>query len=148
MSAYLPRRQAIQVKRNAWFELLKKHSSHRIYNDQLKAKAANGVFLFRPVLMKDLNEAACLANAKFIYSQWAGYLTNGSYASMETWLHGHEIAINHLHTSGHASIGDLKALADALQPKALVPIHSFAADRYQEVFNNVVQRDDGEWWEV
>ena len=145
---YVPRRQAIQIKRNAWFDLLKKHSSHRIYNNQLKAKAANGVFLFRPILMKDLDEADCLANARFIYSQWAGYLTKGSYTSMETWLQGHEIAIKHLHTSGHASIGDLKALAEALQPKALVPIHSFAADRYPEVFSNVVPHDDGEWWEV
>jgi len=145
---YLPRRQAIQVKRNAWFDLLNRHSSHRIYNNQLKAKAASGVFLFRPILMKDLDEAGCLADAGFIYSQWAGYLTNGSYASMENWLHGHEIAINHLHTSGHASIGDLKSLAEALQPKALVPIHSFAADRYQEFFSNMVPRDDGEWWEV
>ena len=145
---YLPRRQAIQVKRNAWFDLLRRHSSHRVYNDQLKAKAANGVFLFRPVLMNDLDKAGCLSDARFIYSQWAGYLEKGSYAPMEAWLQGHGIAINHLHTSGHASVGDLKALAEALQAKALVPIHSFTAERYPEIFSNVVLRDDGEWWEV
>lgn len=145
---YLPRYQAIQVKRNAWFELLKRHSSNRIYNNQLKTKAANGVFIFRPILMNDLDAAGCLYEAKFIFSQWAGYLTKGSYVSMETWLQGHEIGIGHLHTSGHASVSDLKALAHALRPTALVPIHSFAADRYQEVFRNVVPRDDGEWWEV
>jgi len=145
---YLPRRQAIQVKRNAWFDLLRRHSSHRVYNDQLKAKAANGVFLFRPILMHDLDEAGCLSDARFIHSQWAGYLERGSYASMEAWLQGHGIAIDHLHTSGHASVGDLKALAEALHAKALVPIHSFTGERYPEIFRNVVLHDDGEWWEV
>ena len=145
---YLPRRQAIQVKNNGWFELLKQHSKHRIYSDQLKAKAAHAVFLFRPIVMRDLEKAACLSGAQFIYSQWAGYLANGSYASMEAWLERHGIAIKHLHTSGHANASGLKSLADALQPKALVPIHSFAAERYSEMFSNVVLRDDGEWWEV
>ncbi len=145
---YLPHRQAIQVKRNTWFDLLSKHSSHRIYNNQLKTKAANGVFLFRPILMNDLDEAGCLVDARFSYSQWEGYLSKGSYTSMETWLQGHEIAIKHLHTSGHASVSDLKAIADALQPKALVPIHSFATERYPDFFSNVVQHNDGESWEV
>ena len=145
---YLPRKQAIQVKRNTWFDLLARHSAHRIYNNQISSKAANAVFFFRPLLMEDLERANCLMNASFIYSQWAGYLEQGSYLSMEQWLERHGIAINHLHTSGHACAGDLKSLVNALQPKALVPIHSFAVERYPQLFSNVVFRSDGEWWEV
>lgn len=145
---YLPRRQAIQVKRNGWFDLLKRHSNHRIYNEDLRIKAGNGVFIFRPILMSDLDEADCLDGARFIYSQWAGYLSKGSYASMEAWLLGHGLGINHLHTSGHANACDLQSLAEALRPKSLVPIHSFSAERYPTLFDNVVQYEDGEWWEV
>ncbi len=145
---YLPRRQAIQVKRNGWFDLLKRHSSHRIYNDELKTKAANGVFIFRPIMMSDLDKASCLNEAQFIYSQWAGYLAKGSYSSMESWLEKHGLTINYLHTSGHASASDLRALAEALRPKALVPIHSFSAEHYPMLFDNVILRKDGEWWEV
>ena len=67
---------------------------------------------------------------------------------MESWLAKRMLAINHLHTSGHANACDLQALAEALRPKTLVPIHSFSAERYPTLFNNVVQHDDGEWWEV
>ena len=29
-----------------------------------------------------------------------------------------------------------------------MPIHSFETGRFAEVFANVVQQDDGVWWEV
>jgi ribonuclease J len=56
--------------------------------------------------------------------------------------------MKHIHTSGHASPVDLKRFAEALAPKALVPIHSFAPEKYEWLFSNVVYRDDGEWWEA
>ena len=86
--------------------------------------------------------------ASYIYSQWAGYLEQGTYASTEEWLKTLGIGIHHIHTSGHASPKDLKRFAEALAPRALIPIHSFATEKYSELFSNVVYRQDGEWWEV
>ena len=60
----------------------------------------------------------------------------------------HRIPWRTIHTSGHASVRDLKRLATALAPRALVPIHSFETGRFGEFFENVVQREDGEWWEA
>ncbi len=40
------------------------------------------------------------------------------------------------------------ALIAAVCPNALVPIHTFEAQRFPKLFENVVLRDDGEWWEV
>ena len=51
-------------------------------------------------------------------------------------------------TSGHALVADLKRFATALDPRRLVPIHSFETGRVAELFDNVDQRDDGVWWEV
>ncbi|HUN95275.1 MAG TPA: MBL fold metallo-hydrolase RNA specificity domain-containing protein, partial [Bradyrhizobium sp.] len=54
-----------------------------------------------------------------------------------------------IHTSGHASIVDLKRLAEAMAPDLLVPVHTFSGDRFAELFGtNVSRRMDGEWWEV
>ncbi len=145
---YLPRKQAIQVKQNAWFDLLKRHSVHRVYPDRLKHMAPNAVMLYRPLMMNDLDKAECLAHASFIYSQWDGYLKQGAYATTESWLMHHGVEIQHIHTSGHASPRDLRRFAEALNPRALVPIHSFAPDKYKDLFANVVYRQDGEWWEV
>lgn len=145
---YLPKLQAKQVKKNKWFPLLKQHSANRIYQEQLREIGSRAVLLFRPLMRIDLDDAGCLDKASFIYSQWAGYLERGTYASTETWLKERGIEMRQIHTSGHASPKDLKRFASALAPRALVPIHSFATEKYAGLFDNVVYRDDGEWWEV
>jgi ribonuclease J len=145
---YLPKAQARQVKNNQWFDLLKRHSANRIYAEQLKEIAPGAVMLFRPLMMRDLETAGCLDNASFIYSQWRGYLEMGSYAAMEAWLDGHGIEMTYIHTSGHACPQDLKRFSDVLAPKALVPIHSFATEKFDGLFHNVVYRNDGEWWDA
>ena len=58
------------------------------------------------------------------------------------------VPVETIHTSGHASIADLKRLSEAIAPKQLVPIHSFEPQRFGEFFGDVVQRQDGEWWNV
>lgn len=145
---YLPKLQAKQVKRSEWFELLKKHSANRIYPEGLQQIGKDAVILFRPLMMPDIDAANCLDKASYIYSQWEGYLEEGAYASTEAWLAKKGIEMRHIHTSGHASPRDLKRFADALSPRALIPIHSFATDKFGGLFDNVVNRQDGEWWEV
>lgn len=50
---------------------------------------------------------------------------------------------------GTREIGGLKRLVEAVQPRALVPVHTFAGDHFAEHFGaSVVRRADGEWWEV
>ena len=145
---YLPKLQAKQVKKNKWFPLLKQHSANRIYQEQLREIGSRAVILFRPLMRIDLDAVGCLDQASFIYSQWAGYLERGTYASTEAWLKERGIEMRQIHTSGHASPKDLKRFASALAPRALVPIHSFATEKYAGLFDNVVYRYDGEWWEV
>lgn len=148
VALYVPESQRRLIKRNEWFELLDKHKKNRIFADRLHQDPSKYVMLFRPLLMPDLDRAECLEGAGFIYSQWEGYLEKGSYTEMEEWLKGLGIEMTHIHTSGHASPVDLKRFAEALAPKALVPIHSFAPEKYDGLFANVVSRDDGEWWEA
>jgi ribonuclease J len=148
IALYVPESQRRLIKRNAWFDLLERHSSQRIFREKLRELASKTVLLFRPLMMKDLDMADCLNGAGFVYSQWLGYLENGSYLEMQAWLENHGIEINYIHTSGHASPVDLKRFAGALAPKSLIPIHSFAPEKYSSLFSNVVYREDGEWWEV
>ena len=67
---------------------------------------------------------------------------------VRAWLEEHGIPLQIIHTSGHASVADLKRFAAALAPRRLVPIHSFETGRFAEFFDNVTQQDDGVWWEV
>ena len=104
--------------------------------------------LFRAWMLRDLERAKALTGARVIWSQWDGYLKEGSGAQLEGDCKARGIPFEIIHTSGHASIADLKRLAAAVWPKALVPIHTFEAERFPELFENVVLHQDGERWEV
>lgn len=91
------------------------------------------------------------SGAQAIWSQWDGYLRDeaGSGAKLRAALAERGVGLEVIHTSGHANIADLRRLVEALRPCALVPVHTFAGNRFAEHFGpSVVRRGDGEWWEV
>lgn len=94
----------------------------------------NSIF---PVIIRGLNN---ISGSKIIYSMWEGYLT----PKFIEYCTKRELVIEKVHTSGHATIRDLKAFATAINPKALIPIHTFHASRYAEFFKNVKVLKDGE----
>ena len=91
-------------------------------------------------MLRDLERAKALTGARVIWSQWEGYLKEGSGAQLKADCEARGIPFEIIHTSGHASIADLKRLAAAVRPKALVPIHTFEAERFPELFENVILR--------
>ena len=101
-----------------------------------------------PGSARTLIRVGALDKALLIYSQWQGYWDRGDYANVERWLREHGIAMQSLHTSGHAAPRSLQRMAAALAARRLVPIHTFERDRYSDLFDNVTIRDDGTWWEV
>jgi ribonuclease J len=145
---FVPHSQRIQVKKNAWFELLQKHSKNRIFLQELKQTPEKFTLLFRPLHCNELSKTDCLSGASYIYSQWEGYWENGIYDKVKNWLAIHNISKQSIHTSGHASSCDLKRFVEALAPKKVIPIHSFMPERYADLFANVEQHRDGEWWEI
>jgi ribonuclease J len=128
--------------------MLKRHSANRIFPEHLARAANRSTLLFRPLHRLDLERAECLAGAIYIYSQWEGYWERGSFDNVKEWLLKHAIPRHSVHTSGHAGPADLKRFVAALNPRKVVPIHSFFPDKYPELFPNVEAHHDGEWWEV
>jgi ribonuclease J len=89
------------------------------------------------------------APVNVIYSQWLGYLDGSHpeyYGSARISAFRTDPAINfvYAHTSGHATVEDLKKLATALKPSMMVPIHTEHADLFQDHFDNVTRIPDGE----
>jgi ribonuclease J len=89
-----------------------------------------------------------------IYSQWEGYLkgTNKDYygaEQMAAMRHDPQVNFVYAHTSGHATVEDLKRFANALQAKRLVPVHTEYGDLYRNLFgDSVVVLQDGEIMEI
>ena len=78
--------------------------------------------------------------ARVIFSMWEGYLTD----KFKEYCSGEGLVLESVHASGHATSEDLKAFANALQPRKLVPIHTFSAADYSSFFSNVKMLKDGE----
>lgn len=143
---YVPQRQRLQILSSGLFDLLHQHAKHRIYIEELCARANSLALIFRPIHCRDLEKANCLAGARYIYSQWAGYWQREDFSLLRTWLKSHCIDKSSIHTSGHASPAHLEEFARVLAPRKVVPIHTFVPQQYQSLFANVELHRDGEWW--
>jgi ribonuclease J len=82
------------------------------------------------------------------WSLWEGYLKMPSGAALQELLAEHQISLTSVHTSGHASVFDLRRLVEALRPQRVVPIHSDVGDRFCKLFPRAERHADGDWWQV
>ena len=150
VGVYVPEYQRRHIKRTERFDIIERYKACRIYREQLGALAPRAVMLFRPAMLTDIDLLeGGWTGARMIWSQWDGYLKTEASQVFQAKLADRDVPLEVIHTSGHASIADLKRLADAMAPEALVPVHTFEGERYPDLFgNNVIRRADGEWWEV
>ena len=145
---YIPQRQREHIKDKELFDDLARHKANRIFPEQLPGLKDRAVMLLRPFMIHDRGVGSVLNGAGFTYSMWKGYLKDKAARRVVAWLDEHGIPWQTIHTSGHASPADLQRFAAALASRTLVPIHSFETGRFAEFFDNVVQKEDGEWWDV
>ncbi|MDM7956960.1 MBL fold metallo-hydrolase RNA specificity domain-containing protein [Blastomonas sp.] len=84
----------------------------------------------------------------YAFSNWSGYLDP---ADPNTgWARAQAAGARtvKLHTSGHASPADLARFANAIGPKALVPVHGVAWDNPQIALPPIRRLSDGEPWDL
>jgi ribonuclease J len=127
-------------------ELLYQFAGYKITKEEIELKSKNIVMLVRPSMKRDLERISSLSGGNFIYSLWSGYKKDSYTGNFIKYLQGRDMNITDIHTSGHADLGTLKELVKAIQPQNLVPIHTFAADEYENIFpdTNVLRLKDGE----
>ena len=148
IAVYIPQAQRISLKRKGIAPIVDSYRGFRLWPEQLAEQASRSVMLFRGWMLKDIERAGALAGARVFWSQWDGYLQDGAGMMLKQECAARGIPFESIHTSGHASPGDLKRLAAAIAPKRLIPIHTFERNRFPELFDNVTLVDDGQWIEV
>jgi len=148
ISVYLPWSQKMRIIKDKSFDIPKPYKLDRIYREKLASVADRSVMLFRPSMSRDMEKAECLTGASLIFSMWDGYLKEKKQQPFLQWLDDQEIQMHQIHTSGHASVKDLKRLRVAMMDATVVPIHTQQPDLYEKMFDKVCVHDDDEWWEV
>jgi ribonuclease J len=146
LAVFIPKSQRVQLVKNNIAALVDSYRGFRLWPEQLAEHAPRSVMLFRGWMMRDLDQAKALTGARVFWSQWDGYLSEGSAgAALKADCERRGITFGFVQTSGHASPGDLKRLASAVAPKRLIPIHTFEREIFPSIFHNVILVDDEQW---
>ena len=79
-----------------------------------------------------------LNDTELIYSMWEGYLDD-----VKPFWEKHEVPISKVHSSGHAYIEELKTFVKAVNPKFIIPNHTFYPEKYRELlgYNIMLVKD-------
>ena len=136
---FVDNRHTLLMQKDGILEKFKK--SEVKYEDILKDKEkylVKDLFAVRNKFAADKN----LSKTTLIYSMWDGYLEDDE--RLRLFWEENKVPIIHVHTSGHAHVADLKKFADALKPKMIIPIHTFEAEKFPAIFQNVKLLKDGE----
>ena len=137
LMVYYPKRLTDRmVKLGKDVETVYPFRTHKIGKDEIDKMASQLVMIVRPTVQDDLERYLHRYNdGCFIYSQWEGYKTKSSSTkNFLSFIAGKDMPIKDIHTSGHADLSGLKRMAEAVKPKHIVPIHTFEAERYPELF--------------
>jgi len=126
--------------------ILYQFKKFKITKQQISDKAPEIVMIVRPSMKKDLENIKNIDGGNLIYSLWEGYLPKAYTKKFIDYLKKRKFTQYDIHTSGHADIGALKQMVEAIKPKAIVPIHTFSGSEYQRIFTPtpVVVMNDGE----
>lgn len=151
-NVWVPQSQRVKVKNSREFHRVKSIRSVRIYPDrQFAAVASNAVFLFRGSMAGEFEKTGILQGASLVWSLWDGYLASHQGKAIRSLVEQHDMTLSHIHSSGHAGVNDIRRLVRALQPKRVVPMHTFGASQFAGLLQgigNVELQDDGTWWNV
>ncbi len=120
---------------------LRTHRNLSIYMPHDSRKA---LMLVRPSMIAEMTENEIFQNGVFIYSLWSGYREDSRQKELESFLIERGFTIKVVHTSGHADAETLRDLLSALNPKQIIPIHTFWPERFTEFSDKVRVVQDGE----
>ena len=128
-------------------EYAKRFSSFHISKEKLKEEQNNIIMAVRPSMKKDI-EIAGLQNGLFIYSMWGGYRNSDYQNNFEIYLNQADFEVEYMHTSGHATISDIRRVMTELNPKQIIPIHTMAPDSFMDISERVVIKADNDMFNI
>lgn len=144
-----------KLKENASFfgDFRKRVYEHRIKKEQLAENPAGFLYLSKMSKSRIMNSYKKEEPINVIYSQWLGYLefTNREYFGAEeiaAYRNDPRVNFVYAHTSGHATVKDLKAFANAFKPKQLIPIHTEFGGKFKDYFDNVFEIEEGKAFDI
>ena len=94
-------------------------------------------------MLKYIRQNLNVSKANVVTSMWKEYEKNEM--QFFNWVDSQRYQKIHLHTSGHGDIQSLKIIADYLNPKKIIPVHTQNKKRFKDVFQQeIILLEDNE----
>lgn len=142
----MPDHQSERSKRRLR-KIQERFASAAINREELNASPKEFLTVFRPSLFSG-PDYGIPRGSRLIYSYWSGYLGRPDWQRIRAQLAASDCDLVEAHASGHIFAGDIIDLVTKLQPKTVVPIHTFEPGKFADFFPNARVLQDGETLEV
>lgn len=113
-------------------KMLFKYKGSKITYDEFEAKKDSIVVKQSYGIRNAFARKGYIKGSTLIYSMWSGYFEK------EFWGE-YGIFPQHVHTSGHAGVKQLKEFTKSLNPATIIPIHTLSPEKYIEYFGSKVK---------
>ena len=120
----------------------------RVMLGQIRSEPAKYLMVFRPSMLKSDFDWQLPPGVLCLYSRWEGYLAQPEWQETERRLEAVGGNRKSLHTSGHILEGDIARFVDEVDPRVVIPMHTFEPERLRELCERVHPLKDNESYEV
>ena len=121
---------------------------NRIDRDEILSRPKEHAMVFRPSMLKLDFDGDLPTGSRCLYSFWQGYLDRPDWTELKRHLAEVNGDFVPAHTSGHIFMDDLINFVQSINPKQVIPIHTFEPEAYEQHFDDVRRLNDGEPIEV
>ena len=147
IKVFFPYRLTQRIFNDIGEEYARRFSEYHISREQLKTAQNSIIMASRPSMRMDIEKCG-LHDGVFLYSLWKGYRDRASQQIFEKALENAGFSLEMLHTSGHATVVDIRRVIDGLDPQKLVPIHTMDPDAFRDFSDKTELKDDGVTFEA
>jgi ribonuclease J len=116
----------------------------RVTLDEVLATPSKHLIVFRPSMTMLDFSGQLPRGCRVIYSRWLGYLKNADWVELQAQVAAAGGDFIPAHASGHIHVADILDFVRAVNPRLVIPIHTFEPQRFAEHFPNARQLRDGE----
>lgn len=144
---YVPKSLRSGRTRPGVAKLIDRFADSEITLDEIRANPDRYAMIFRPSMLDDFDHD--IPEKSFcIYSSWIGYLDRPDWVRTRKRIQLTRGSTTIAHTTGHIRSADIAKFIMAIEPRTVVPIHTFEPERFLSEFANVKVLRDGECYIV
>ncbi len=132
------RDMGVRVYFNQLFErrsldnIREKFIADRIHLDEILADPGKHLMIFRPSMREFDFNGALPSRCRCLYGYWAGYLSRKDWIDLQVHIVQVGGDFIQAHVSGHAYVADIISFVRSVNPRTVVPIHTFEPMMYQQ----------------